>query len=85
MVLRLPLLAALFGHRRRLMVVNQQRRPPFRLHASVEEKASSKLGKPGTAKMDVPWQDLGFEFRLQTAMFAWLTRMESGVEWNLSR
>ena len=63
MVLRLPLLAALWASASAFMVVNQQRRPPFRLHASVEEKASSKLGKPGTAMMDVPWQDLGFEFR----------------------
>jgi hypothetical protein len=21
------------------------------------------MGKPGTAKMDTPWEDLGFEFR----------------------
>ena len=63
MVLRLPLLAALWASASAFMVVNQQRRPPFRLHASVEEKASSKLGKPGTAMMDVPWQDLGFELR----------------------
>lgn len=32
----------------------------MRLFAIVEE---TSLGKPGTAKMDVPWQELGFEFR----------------------
>jgi hypothetical protein len=24
---------------------------------------TTALGKPGTAKVDVPWEDLGFEFR----------------------
>lgn len=32
------------------------------MSATVEEKSSS-LGKPGTAKLDVPWEELGFEFR----------------------
>jgi hypothetical protein len=25
--------------------------------------ASTALGKPGTAQLDVPWEELGFEFR----------------------
>lgn len=25
--------------------------------------AETALGKPGTAKVDVPWEELGFEFR----------------------
>lgn len=34
--------------------------------ASVDETdilEGTTLGKPGTAKMDVPWEELGFEFR----------------------
>lgn len=40
---------------------------PLQMSMTAENNAATKterpLGKPGTAKMDVPWQELGFEFR----------------------
>ena len=64
---RLPFLAALLASSSAFSVVKNQRwsvRSSSGLFASVEEKPTMKpLGKPGTAKMDVPWEDLGFEFR----------------------
>jgi branched-chain amino acid aminotransferase len=68
MTLKLPLLAALCASASAFSIVTQQRQQRWsRLYASVEEKSASRatkpLGKPGTAKMDVPWEDLGFEFR----------------------
>lgn len=63
MTLKLPLLAALCASASSFSLLNtpQQSRWTSQLHASVEERAA--LGKPGTAKMDVAWEDLGFEFR----------------------
>lgn len=64
MALRLPLLAALWASASAFSIVNQQQRwysTSSRLFASIE--TTKALGKPGTAEMDVPWEDLGFEFR----------------------
>ena len=58
--MRLPLLVALlWAKASAFTVVRQPTRFSARLFASVEEA----LKKPGTAEMDVPWEDLGFVFR----------------------